>query len=165
MSPDAASDDFFMAAALEEARRAAEKGEVPVGAILVQNNRILARGHNQVIRRKDPTAHAEILVVRRAGRVLGNYRLLETTLYVTLEPCPMCVGALIHARIARLVFGALDSKTGAVCSVLSLLMSPFHNHTPRVTANVLADPCASLLRAFFQARRLKNCASGTFGST
>lgn len=142
-----------MAAALEAAREAAAHGEVPVGAVLVRNETLLARAHNAPIATHDPTAHAEIRVLRAGGERLGNYRLLDTTLYVTLEPCPMCVGALVHARVARVVFGATDPRSGALISPCSRLGSRCFNHRPRITAGVRATESRALLQAFFRARR------------
>jgi tRNA(adenine34) deaminase len=129
------------------------QGEVPVGAVLVKDDALVAEGWNRSISSSDPSAHAEIVALREAGRVLGNYRLCGTTLYVTLEPCPMCVGALIHARVGRLVFGAPDPKSGAAGSVFDLIDLPRHNHRIAVTGGVLEGACAEQLRAFFRARR------------
>nr|WP_232222300.1 tRNA adenosine(34) deaminase TadA [Thioalkalivibrio paradoxus] len=142
-----------MALALQEAQAGARAGEVPVGAVLVLGGVCLARGHNAPIGEHDPTAHAEVRVIRQAARILRNYRLPGTTLYVTLEPCPMCVGAMIHARIARLVFGASDPRTGAAGSALDLVTHPSHNHRIAVTGGVLAEQAGEQLRAFFRARR------------
>jgi tRNA(adenine34) deaminase len=147
-------DDAWMERALLCAREAEARGEVPVGAVLVDAAGMeLARAANAPIASCDPTAHAEIAVLRQAGRVRGNYRLPGCTLYVTLEPCPMCVGALVHARVARLVYGAPDPKTGACGSVFDLAASPKHNHRIEVRGGVLAEESAALLRAFFAARR------------
>lgn len=142
-----------MRLALDLARRAETEGEVPVGAVLVREGELLAEGCNQPIGHSDPTAHAEILAMRSAGRRLDNYRLVDTTLYVTLEPCPMCVGAMIHARIQRLVYGAPDPKTGAVGGVFDLQAMAHHNHRIDVTGGVLAEECGELLRDFFRSRR------------
>jgi tRNA(adenine34) deaminase len=142
-----------MQAALAEARAAAEAGEVPIGAIVVHDEVILARGQNRVLRDNDPTAHAEIVAMRRAAAELGNYRLLGCTLYVTLEPCAMCAGAMIHARLARLVFAASDPKAGAAGSVLEVLNHPRLNHQMPVEQGILADESAELLRGFFRERR------------
>ncbi|MDN5850570.1 MAG: tRNA adenosine(34) deaminase TadA [Nitrococcus sp.] len=142
-----------MRRALELAARAQSAGEVPVGAVVVHNNRIVGEGWNRPIATRDPTAHAEIEALRDAGRTLEAYRLSATTLYVTLEPCAMCVGALIHARIARLVFGAGDPKTGACGGALCLIEHSSHNHSIAVHAGVLAEPSSELLRAFFRIRR------------
>jgi len=142
-----------MRRALTLAQRAAEQGEVPVGAILVLNDIEIGSGWNQPIAAHDPTAHAEIMALRSAAQTLGNYRLPATTLYVTLEPCVMCAGAIIHARVARVVFGATDPKTGAAGSVFDTLLSPLHNHRVDVVGGVLAEECGMLLKSFFQARR------------
>lgn len=150
-----ADDEQFMHEALAAARSAAAAGEVPVGAVAVVDGHVVARAGNGPIGACDPTAHAEILVLRRAAAELGNYRLGDVTLYVTLEPCPMCVGALVHARVARLVYGAADPKSGAAGSVFDLATAPEHNHHMMVTAGVLAEPCAALLRTFFRERRTK----------
>src|SRR5215469_4773129 len=139
-----------MREAVAEARKAASAGEVPIGAVLVCRGEIIARGQNSVIRTSDPTAHAEIVALRQAARTFGNYRLLGCTLYVTLEPCAMCAGALIHARVDRLVFGAPDPKAGACGSVLSVINHPQLNHQMQVVAGVLSDPSSDLLRTFFR---------------
>jgi tRNA(adenine34) deaminase len=146
-------DDHWMGLALEEAARAAQEQEVPVGAVVVQDGRLLGRGHNASIARHDPTAHAEILALREAARTAGNYRLPGATLYATVEPCAMCCGALVHARVARLVFGADDPKAGAVRSLHRLLDDPRLNHQVAVTAGVRAAACGERLREFFRARR------------
>ena len=123
-----ATDEYWMRRALEFARKAAEADEVPVGAVIVKDNHLIAEGWNHPIQLHDPSAHAEMIALRRAGEVLNNYRLLDTTLYVTLEPCVMCVGAMIHARVKRVVYGARDTKTGAAGSMFDLLQSEKHNH-------------------------------------
>jgi tRNA(adenine34) deaminase len=146
-------DARWMTAALALARAAAARGEVPVGAIVVQGDRIVGRGGNAPIERADPTAHAEIVALRDAARTLGNYRLPGCALYVTLEPCAMCAGAIMHARIARLVFGAADPKTGACGSVVDLFAEPRLNHHASVQGGVLAGECSALLSDFFAARR------------
>jgi tRNA(adenine34) deaminase len=146
-------DEIFMQAALEEARLAAAAGEVPIGALVVAKGEIVARGQNRVLRDVDPTAHAEIVAMRAAAYAIGNYRLLDCELYVTLEPCAMCAGAMVHARLARLVYGASDPKAGAVHSVLEVLNHAKLNHQMPVAAGVLAEPCGSILREFFRARR------------
>ena len=151
-----ATDDDWMAQALELARDAARRGEVPVGALLVRDDAVLGRGGNAPIAHNDPTSHAEIVALREAGRALGNYRLPGCTLYVTLEPCAMCAGAILHARLARLVYGASDPKTGACGSVVDLFAEPRLNHHTRVTGGVAADACASLLSGFFAARRARS---------
>ena len=148
-----ASDEQFMRQALEDARRAAEAGEVPVGAVVVLDGKVLARAANRTIADADPTAHAEIVTLRAAAKTLGNYRLAGATLYVTLEPCAMCAGALVHARVARLVYGCDDPKVGAVRGDLRVLEHPMLNHRVEVTSGVLADESAALLREFFEARR------------
>ena len=147
-------DERFMRAALDAARAAADAGEVAVGAVVVQNGRIIATGRNAAVSTHDPTAHAEIVALREAGRVLGNYRLEGCELFVTLEPCAMCSGAILHARLARVVFGAADAKTGAAGSVLDLFAQPQLNHHTVVASGVLADECAQELQEFFQNRRL-----------
>ena len=146
-------DEGYMSEALNLARQAGEAGEVPVGALLVQNDTVLARAFNQPIAVNDPTAHAEILVLREAARKLENYRLPGTTLYVTLEPCPMCAGAMVHARVSRLVFGAVDSRSGAAGSVCDITRSEALNHRLEVTGGVRAADSAALLQEFFRARR------------
>ncbi len=148
-----APDQRWMREALDLARRAAEAGEVPVGAVLVRDDQVLARGWNRPIVSSDPTSHAEIQALREGARQLGNYRLPGTTLYVTLEPCVMCVGALVHARVERLVYAAPEPKTGAVESRFNLLEAGMHNHQVQVTGGVMAAESAALLRAFFRARR------------
>lgn len=146
-------DQYWMRYALELAQRAWEAGEVPVGAVLVQGDRVIGEGWNRPIGQHDPTAHAEIMALRQGGAVLQNYRLLATTLYVTLEPCTMCAGAMVHGRIDRLVFGARDEKTGAAGSLIDVLRHPGMNHQVAITEGVLADECAGLLSAFFRMRR------------
>ena len=147
-------DDRFMQRALELARHAAEEhAEVPVGAVLVANAEIVGEGWNHSISGNDPSAHAEVMALRDAGRKLGNYRFPGATLYVTLEPCVMCSGALVHARIARVVFGADDPKTGAAGSVFDTLISEKHNHRITVERGLRADEAAQMLRAFFRQRR------------
>ncbi|HJR00527.1 MAG TPA: tRNA adenosine(34) deaminase TadA [Methylomirabilota bacterium] len=146
-------DAYWMGLALEEAARAAHAGEVPVGAVVVLDGRCLASGHNQPIASHDPTAHAEIVALRAAAGTLGNYRLTGATLYATIEPCAMCCGAALHARIARLVYGADDAKAGAVRSVHRLLDDARLNHQVEVTAGVRAAEGGALLREFFRAKR------------
>lgn len=146
-------DEFWLKKALELAHCAAAGGEVPVGAVLVRENEIIGQGYNQPIKTSDPTAHAEMVALRAGALKMQNYRLLETTLYVTLEPCVMCVGAMLHARIQRLVFGAYDLKTGAVESIAKLLDLESCNHRIIHQGGVLAEECGELLRAFFRARR------------
>jgi tRNA(adenine34) deaminase len=147
------TDFESMQAALAEARLSAEAGEVPIGAVLVSEGAIVARGQNRVLREVDPTAHAEIVALRAAAAAIGNYRLMGCTLYVTLEPCAMCAGAMIHARIDRLVYAAADPKGGAAGSVLSVLNHPQLNHQMEVEQGILADESAELLRSFFRERR------------
>ena len=144
---------YWMARALDLARTAAEHGEVPVGAVLVRNGRVLGEGSNQPVSRHDPTAHAEIVALRDAARREANYRLPDSTLYVTIEPCTMCVGAIIHARVATVVFGSREPRYGAVVSAQRLLDSDRYNHHPAVLEGVLADECGDLMRGFFRARR------------
>lgn len=143
----------FMRAALEEARVASGRGEVPIGAVIVHDGRIIARAGNRTITDCDPTAHAEIVALRTAAREMKNYRLLDATLYVTIEPCSMCAGAMIQARIARLVYGADDAKGGAVRSCFSILDHPQLNHRVEVACGVFADESAMLLKEFFGAKR------------
>src|SRR5438046_9867144 len=147
------SDGTFMQEGLSEARAAATAGEVPIGAVLVHDGEILARSGNRTIRDNDPTAHAEMVVLREAARRLGNYRLPDTTLYVTIEPCSMCAGALVQARVPRLVFGADDPKGGAVRSCFEILSHPRLNHRVEVTAGVLAADCTAIIQSFFATRR------------
>ncbi len=148
-----ATDAEFMAQALALARAAQARGEVPVGAVVVSEGAIVGRGGNAPIAASDPTAHAEIAALREAGRALGNYRLPGCTLYVTIEPCAMCAGAILHARIARLVYGARDPKTGACGSVVDLFAEPRLNHHATAKGGVLAEECGKLLSDFFAARR------------
>ena len=147
------SDLEAMQSALAEAGKAAEAGEVPIGAIVLHEGAIIGRGQNRVLRENDPTAHAEIVAVREAAAALGNYRLNGCTLFVTLEPCAMCAGAMIHARLDRLVYAALDPKAGAAGSVLSVLNHPRLNHQMQVEQGILADESGELLRGFFRERR------------
>jgi tRNA(adenine34) deaminase len=142
-----------MRAALREAERAAREDEVPVGAVVVRNGRIIGRAHNRPLHLNDPTAHAEVLALRQAARRTGNYRLNGCTLYVTIEPCAMCAGAMVHARIQRLVFGSREPKAGAVGSALRVLNHPKLNHRVEVVRGVLAAESASLLHEFFRRRR------------
>jgi tRNA(adenine34) deaminase len=146
-------DIDFMRSALELAEQAEEAGEVPVGAVVVKNGVVIGEGYNRPISAVDPTAHAEVMALRDAARRLGNYRLGDCALYVTLEPCAMCVGAIFHARIARLVYGAADPKTGACGSVINLPAEDRLNHHMQVTGNVLAEECATMLKQFFAGRR------------
>ncbi|PIJ52364.1 tRNA adenosine(34) deaminase TadA [Erwinia sp. OAMSP11] len=146
-------DQYWMRYALQLAQRAWQAGEVPVGAVLVHDNQVIGEGWNQPIGQHDPSAHAEIIALRQGGQARQNYRLLDATLYVTLEPCTMCAGAMIHSRIARLVYGASDEKTGAAGSLLNVLGHPGMNHQVQVSAGVLASECAALLSDFFRMRR------------
>lgn len=149
-----ADDQYWMRHALALARNAWQQGEVPVGAVVVRDGEILAEGWNQPITLHDPSAHAEMLALRAAGQAAGNYRLPGSTLYVTLEPCVMCVGAILHARVSRVVFGAYDHKTGAVSSAFTLLQDARHYHKiMAVQGGVLQEECAALLQAFFRERR------------
>lgn len=148
-----AIDQAFMQQALQLAQAAADAGEVPVGALVVQDGAIIGRGMNAPIGRHDPTAHAEIQAMREAAAAIGNYRLVGCTLYVTLEPCAMCSGAIQHARIARLVYGARDPKTGSCGSVIDLMAEPRLNHHTEVAGGILAEECGSMLSRFFSARR------------
>ncbi len=149
----ASADERFMRAALREAERGAREGEVPVGAVVVRDGQVLARAHNRPIHLHDPSAHAEILALRRAARKAGNYRLEGCDLYVTIEPCAMCAGAIVQARLRRTVFGARDPKAGACGSVLNVLDHPGLNHRAEVVSGVRAEESAALLRNFFQRRR------------
>ncbi len=143
-----------MGAALQEARAALEHDDVPIGAVVVgHGGEVLGRGHNERELREDPTAHAEVLALRAAAAALGTWRVLDATLYVTLEPCTMCAGAIVLSRIPRVVYAAADPKAGAVDSILDILRDPRLNHRPEIVSGVLADPAADLLRSFFRARR------------
>ncbi|MEW6514647.1 MAG: tRNA adenosine(34) deaminase TadA [Pseudomonadota bacterium] len=148
-------DAVFMGTAIELAREAANLGEVPVGAVVVRDGEIVGRGCNQPIGRHDPTAHAEVMALRDAAQRLGNYRIPGCTLYVTLEPCAMCIGAIFHARIGRVVFGARDPKTGAAGSVIDLFAEERLNHHAEIIGGVRAEECGALLSNFFAARRQK----------
>ena len=147
------TDELWMEEALREAQRAQALGEVPVGAVVVCAGRIVGRGCNRNLTDNDPTAHAELVALREAGRAVGNHRLLECSMYVTLEPCPMCAGAMVHARLKALIYGADDPKAGAVRSVVQVLNHPKLNHQMEVRAGVLAGRCGDLLQTFFRARR------------
>jgi len=147
------NDEFWMRHALQLAQRAWDEGEVPVGAVLVHEGRVIREGWNRPIGHHDPTANAEMMAIRQGGKVIENYRLLDTTLYVTLEPCVMCAGAMVHGRIGRLVFGARDAKTGAAGSLLDVLRHPGMNHQVQIEQGVLAEECAALLSEFFRQRR------------
>lgn len=153
MTGDPARDEQYMRRALELAERAEAEGEVPVGAVVVLDDVVIGEGWNRPIRSHDPTAHAEILAMRAAAQRLGNYRLTGATLIVTLEPCPMCAGAMVHARVARVVYGATDPLAGAAGTVFQLLDNESLNHRARTQGGVLAEACSQQLRAFFRARR------------
>ena len=146
-------DEKWMKIAIDEALLAMDENEIPVGSILVKNDKIIAQAHNQSILNNDPTAHAEIQLLRKAGKQQENYRLGGTTLYVTLEPCSMCFGAMIHARIERIVFGALDPKTGVCGSCIDLNKENFYNHKISITGGVLDKECSELLKFFFKSKR------------
>jgi tRNA(adenine34) deaminase len=146
-------DIAWMEQAIQLAKTAANHNEVPVGAIVVLDNQIIGEGKNSPISHQDPTAHAEILALREAAKSIGNYRLINATLYVTLEPCLMCAGAMVHARIKRLVYGALDSRSGVISTQLQILDQSFLNHRIEITSGVLNETCAHLLRDFFRQRR------------
>lgn len=146
-------DLFWMQRALELAEKAQSLGEVPIGAVLVKDDQIIGEGYNSPIGQHDPTAHAEIMALRDAAQRIGNYRLLNTTLYVTVEPCVMCAGALIHARVKEVVFGATEPRTGAVGSVFDILQSNTLNHRVDVRGGIMADECAALMQQFFKQRR------------
>lgn len=152
---DTEQDTFWMRHALGLASKAQEQGEVPVGAVLVKNNEIIGEGWNQSISQHDPSAHAEMIAIRQAGKNVENYRLVDSCLYVTLEPCSMCAGLLIHSRIQRLVFGAQDFKTGAVGSVMDLLSDARSNHQIDVVSGVLSEECGQMLSSFFKQRRIE----------
>jgi len=150
---DLQSDDYFMGEALRQAAKAYERGEVPVGAVIVREGRIIARAFNQVEALKDATAHAEMLALTQAENSVGDWRLTDCTLYVTKEPCPMCAGAVVHTRLARVVFGASDPKGGAAGGALNLLQFPSLNHRCEITSGVRLDECRELLRNFFATQR------------
>ena len=151
--PSLEDHERWMRRALALADRAANEGEVPVGAVVVRDDQLLGEGWNQVIAAQDPTAHAEIVALRDAARAEGNYRLSGATLYVTLEPCTMCAGAMVHARVSELIFAAKEPRAGVVCSTCSLLDEPWYNHKVSWQGGVLAQDSSSRLQAFFQARR------------
>ena len=154
MLRDRMVDEKYMKVALEEAKKAGQRGEVPVGAILLKGDQVLAKDHNRCIELSDPTAHAEILVLRKGGEILRNYRLNDTVMYVTAEPCPMCVSAMVHSRISRLIFGVLEPKFGAVESKLRLLNGNGLNHKMKVDRGILEKECAEILKNFFKERRV-----------
>ncbi len=150
------TDEYWMQLALQQAKLAAAENEVPVGAVLVsEQNELLSIGHNQPIISHDPTAHAEIIVLREAAKKNNNYRLINTTLYVTLEPCVMCVGAMVHARVRKVVYGAREYKTGAIQSACKLLDETHFNHQIKIDSGILAQDCADILSDFFSRRRLE----------
>ena len=153
VDPHLQHDILHMEEALREAAKAQAAGEVPVGAVVVCDGRIVGRGHNRNLVDHDPTAHAEVVALREAGRALGNHRLSECELYVTIEPCPMCAGAMTHARIRRLIYGADDPKAGAVHSVMTVVNAPELNHKMEVTWGVLGGRCSEIMQAFFRERR------------
>jgi len=153
IKPSEPQDERWMLQAIVLAHKAESLGEVPVGALVVWDGKVVGKGFNHTIGLNDPTAHAEILALREAGQLLGNYRLPDCTLYVTLEPCAMCVGAMVHSRIARLVFGAVDPKTGAAGGCFNLLGLPDHNHSVLLSGRCLEQACGDLLRTFFRSRR------------
>lgn len=146
-------DEKYMKMALEEAEKAGQGGEIPVGAVLLKGGQVLAKDHNRCIELNDPTAHAEILVLRKGGKILRNYRLNETVLYVTVEPCPMCVSAMVHGRIRQLVYGTPEPKFGAVESKFTLLNDDGLNHKVKVNRGILEEECGEILKAFFRERR------------
>jgi tRNA(adenine34) deaminase len=152
-SPFFPRDEHFMRLALREATRAPEHEDIPVGAVVVKDGEVIGAGHNEREIRADPTAHAELIALRAAARSLGSWRVLDSVLYVTLEPCAMCAGAIVLARVPRVVFGTTDPKAGAAGSVLDVLAEPRLNHRPQVESGLLADDCADLLRSFFASRR------------
>jgi tRNA(adenine34) deaminase len=153
MSEGFPDDEYFMRLALREAERAREHGDVPIGAVVVHGGEVIAVGRNERELRQDPTAHAEILALREAARALGSWRVLDTALYVTLEPCAMCAGAIVLARVPRVLYGASDPKAGAAGSVLDILDEPRLNHRPEVRGGVLAEECGAMLSGFFAERR------------
>ena len=151
------TDQFWMSIAIELAKQAGESGEVPVGAVLILDDKIIGKGRNQSIELNDPSAHAEIQALREAGSKIGNYRLNRSKIYVTIEPCTMCIGALVHARIEKLIFGAREPKSGAVSYPIDILEKNSFNHRFKVIEGVLEDECSQLLRNFFRARRNNQC--------
>lgn len=159
------TDEMYMRRALELAQKAADEDEVPVGAVVVVNDEIVGEGYNQVITLSDPSAHAEAQAIRAAGKSIDNYRLVDSTLYVTLEPCAMCAGLITHARVKRLVFGAPDPRTGATGTAIEVLNHVSMNHRVEITAGVLAEPCGDILRQFFRARRKKASSNGGTGDS
>jgi tRNA(adenine34) deaminase len=146
-------DEYFMRLALREAERALEHDDVPIGAVIVRDGEVIGAGHNERELRSDPTAHAEMIALREAARALGSWRVLESVMYVTLEPCAMCAGAIVLARVPRVIYGTADPKAGAAGSVLDVLGEPRLNHRPAVAGGLLAEECAALLQGFFGSRR------------
>ena len=146
-------DEYFMQMAIRDAQTALEHGDVPIGAVVVCDGEVVGEGHNERELRQDPTAHAEVIALREAARTLGSWRILDSVLYVTLEPCAMCAGAIVLARVPRVVFGCTDPKAGAAGSVLDILAEPRLNHRPEVAGGLLAPECAALLQDFFSSRR------------
>jgi tRNA(adenine34) deaminase len=146
-------DEYFMRLALREATAALDHDDVPIGAVIVREGEVIGQGHNERELREDPTAHAELIALREAARSLGSWRVLDSVMYVTLEPCAMCAGAIVLARVSRVVFGTWDPKAGAAGSVLDVLDTPQLNHQPQVESGLLAEDCADLLRTFFASRR------------
>ncbi len=151
------TDQFWMSIAIELAKQAGESGEVPVGAVVILDDKMIGKGRNQSIELNDPSAHAEIQALREAGTKIGNYRLNRSKIYVTIEPCTMCVGALVHARIAKLIFGAREPKSGAASSANDILRQNSFNHRFKILEGILEDECSELMRNFFKARRNKPC--------
>ncbi|MBN1384889.1 MAG: tRNA adenosine(34) deaminase TadA [Elusimicrobia bacterium] len=146
-------DIFFMREAIREAKKAEKEDEVPIGCVIIKDNKILARAHNQTLKRNDPTAHAEILAIRKVGNKLRNYRLASCSMYVTIEPCPMCAGALIWARIKKVIYGASDKKAGSCGSVINIVHNRKFNHIVEVKNGILGAECAGLLQRFFRKKR------------
>lgn len=149
------TDEYWMSMALQEAEKAREKGEVPVGAVVVKDGQVIARAFNQPVSTSNPVAHAEILTLELAGRAVNNYRLVDCDLYVTLEPCTMCAGAIVHSRIRRLIYGASEPKAGAIASAAKVLKQPFMNHQVEVSGGVLEVECSAIISDFFRERRLQ----------
>jgi tRNA(adenine34) deaminase len=160
---DMFDDEYWMQLALGEAERAMEEGEVPVGAVMIHENTVIGRGRNQVEALQDPTAHAEMIAITSSAETLKSRRLVDTTLYVTLEPCAMCAGAIVLARIGRVVFGARDPKAGACGTLMNILADPRLNHQPGLTEGVLADRCGGILSEFFQRLRTSDIAGTNAG--
>ena len=151
------TDQFWMSTAIDLAKQAGERGEVPIGAVLILDDKIIGKGRNQSVELNDPSAHAEIQALREGGSKIGNYRLNGSKIYVTIEPCTMCVGALVHARIAKLIFGAREPKSGAASSANDILRQNSFNHRFKILEGILEDECSELMRNFFKARRNKPC--------